>query len=91
GVGLLVLLEGSVDQDKYINVLAKYFLPWFQKITREPQEDHALLRRHFYTRACAIGWKETHQIRHFDDWLTQIPDLNPIKHIGWALERRVGE
>ncbi|EIE87116.1 hypothetical protein RO3G_11827 [Rhizopus delemar RA 99-880] len=34
-------------------------------------------------------WKETLQIRSFEYWPTQSPDLNPIEHVQNALERQI--
>ena len=35
GFGPLVLVDGTVDQDKYINILAQIFHPWFVRLCQQ--------------------------------------------------------
>ncbi|KAG1206581.1 hypothetical protein G6F68_008551 [Rhizopus microsporus] len=68
--GPLVLADDTVDQDKYINILAQSFHPWFAQLCQQEdrdfifQEDGAICHTGGYAR----WWKETHQIRSFEHW-----------------------
>ncbi|KAG1179208.1 hypothetical protein G6F70_000295 [Rhizopus microsporus] len=93
GFGPLVLVDGTVDQDKYINILAQSFHPWFAQLFQQEernfilQEDGASCHTGGYVR----WWKEIHQIRGIEYWPTQSPDLNPIEHVWDALGKLIKE
>ena len=42
GVGPLAFVDGSVDQDAYINILAKKFMPWFIDLNQKEDQDFIL-------------------------------------------------
>ena len=39
GFGPLVLVDGTVDQDKYINILAQNFHTWFAQLCQQEDRD----------------------------------------------------
>ena len=77
GVGPLVAVEGNMNSDTYVDVLANYLVPW---IRDHPsiifQQDGAPCHTASYT----IWWMLTHGIPLLD-WVAQSPDLNPIEHL----------
>ncbi|CAO3703557.1 unnamed protein product [Rhizopus stolonifer] len=93
GLGPLVTLHGSVDQDKYVQCLSDKFLPYLHKLTNEHghdlifQEDGASSHTGGYAR----WWKNKACIKGFDFWPAQTPDLNPTENLWYALGKRIGK
>jgi hypothetical protein len=87
----LVVIDDTVDQGKCVNILTQNFQPWHKQVVEQEgkgfilQEDSTSC----YTAGYARWWKESHQIRGFEYWLAQNPNLNPIEHLWGCLKRPI--
>ena len=85
GVGPLIVVDGNMDSDAYINILANHFIPWVDNYPNSIfQQDGAL----FHTSSYSVWWMATHSIPILD-WVAQSPDLNPIENLWDHLDRQV--
>jgi transposase len=89
GVGPLVVIEGSMDSDKYVNLLSNHFHPWFTEFRRmHPsalfQHDHATCHTSQYT----SWWLRTHNFPSLK-WFGKGADCSPIENLWDHLERQI--
>ncbi|KAG1052809.1 hypothetical protein G6F43_005068 [Rhizopus delemar] len=80
-----------VDQETYIIILIRRFHPWFTNVTVHQERDFIFQEdgASCHTGGYARWWKGTHQIRGFEYWPAQSPDLNPAEHVSNAIARRI--
>ncbi|CAB4392281.1 unnamed protein product [Rhizophagus irregularis] len=85
GVRPLIVVEGNMDSDKYVNVLANHFIPWVSNYPNSIfQQDGASCHTSSYT----VWWMSSHAVPILD-WVAQSPDLNPIENLWNHLDRQV--
>ena len=85
GVGPLVTVDENMDSNVYVNVLANHLIPWVHSNQNLIfQQDKASCHTSSYT----TWWMETHSIPLLD-WVSQSPDLNPIKNLWDYLDRQI--
>ena len=85
GVGPLIVVEGNMDSDEYVNILANHFIPWVDNYPNSIfQQDGASCHTSTYT----VWWMRTHNIPILD-WVAQSPDLNPIENLWNHLDSQV--
>jgi Transposase/DDE superfamily endonuclease len=85
GVGPLVVVDGNMNSDDYINILANNFIPWVDNYPNSIfQQDGAPCHTSNYS----VWWMRTHNIPILD-WVPQSPDLNPIENLWNHLDYQV--
>src|SRR5271154_5891239 len=77
GVGPLVVVDGNMNSDGYVNILANNFVSWVSNYPDSIfQQDGTSCHTSFYS----VWWMTTHNIPILD-WVVQSPDLNLIKNL----------
>ena len=81
GVGPLVLIDGTLDQNGHVDVMSNHLVPYLKKVDEQCpgmifQDDNALCHAAKYP----TWWLQTHGINRMS-WPAQSPDLNPIENL----------
>ena len=89
GVGPLIPINGTMDSDVYIDILAKYFIPWVQPLVEQHaglifQQDNAYVHTSFFSK----WWMTSHSF-HVLDWPAHSLDFNPIENLWDIIDTHV--
>ena len=100
-LGPLILVEGTLNSDKYIELLKEHLLPFLNDINNKEEEE--LIPWYFFQENNYIfqddntpchasiktkSWKGNNSIEILP-WPAQSPDLNPIENLWNELEIRI--
>lgn len=90
GVGSLIVLDGIVNANKYLNILSDHVHPMMQTLFEDGsgifQDDNAPIHRATIVKK----WFEDHESdTHHLDWPPQSPDANIIEHVWSYLEKQL--
>ena len=88
GPGCLVPVQGTLNAERYVNLLQQYLLPqaatWFPNSPWEFQQDNASC--HKVERTMAFFHQQCIQLL---DWAPYLPDVSPIENVWGMLKRKV--
>jgi hypothetical protein len=82
-------LKHSYSVNSYLEVLNAKVDTWYQSLDSGYvfMQDNVVI----HTAKKVKRWFINHNVKIVEDWLAYSPDLNPIKHIWWTLNKRVFE
>ena len=84
GIGPLVEVDGNMNSEGYIDILAKYFVPWARSLAENhPYEPQLVFQQDLasvHTSQYSTWWMETHDFKILE-WASHSPDLNPIENL----------
>ena len=89
GVGRLVDIEGKMDANQYVSILADGLLPSIGDL--DIQEEEFIFQQDNdpkHTSKLAQKWFEDPDITVLS-WSAQSPDLNPIEHLSTTLKQKI--
>ena len=92
GVGPLVRIKGNMNSDSYVDILAKYFIPWANSLMEKHHGEINLIFQQdlasIHTSTYSEWWMNSHNFNILN-WAPYSPDLNPIENLWERLDSAV--